>query len=122
MAHDHVVDEAKATLTENKSLQKELMRLKQQLATSQGASLAEEAVDVGDVKGLQHVYFLWIVKRCEKADRLKNKLGRAVVVLGSVDDNDQVLLVAVYHLVAPMRLPRQRMKELAAQVGGRWST
>jgi len=82
------------SVAENEKLEKELERAKQKLATQAGSELADQAVDVGginvlasrvdgDSKGLR-----------ETVDQLKNKLGRAVVVLASVTDDHKVQLVA----------------------------
>ena len=121
VSQHQVVERVQVMLADNKSMQKELVRLKQQLATAQGASLLDDAVSVGDIKVVAARMFSADRETMrESVDRLKDKLGRAVVVLGSVDDNDQVLLVAgVSKCCTDTFTAGNLMKALVAKVGGK---
>ena len=104
-----------------RALEKENRSLKDKLAMSSGRDLSESAVTIDGVKVL--------ATRVDGADagalrsaldQLKDRLGSAIIVLGSVDAASKVLLVAG---VTPDQTARVRAGELiaavAAQVGGK---
>jgi alanyl-tRNA synthetase len=104
-----------------RTLEKENRALKDKLAMSSGRDLAAGAVDIDGVKVL--------ATRVDGADagalrsaldQLKNRLGSAIIVLGSAESSSKVLLVAG---VTPDQTSRVRAGELiaavAAQVGGK---
>ncbi|TNF92034.1 MAG: alanine--tRNA ligase [Gammaproteobacteria bacterium] len=101
-------------------LEKELEQLKGVLASSQGDDLADQAIDVQGVKVLAHILENADAKRLrETVDQLKNKLGTAAVVLGSVD-GDKVRLVAGVTKEASKKIPAgDLVNAVAQQVGGR---
>ncbi len=91
---DNVVEKVEQLVAANRQLEKELAKLRVQLASGGGRDLAANAIDVDGVKVL--------AARLEGADakslrttldQLKDKLGRAVIVLATVD-GDKVALVA----------------------------
>ncbi len=108
-------------LEQQRSLEKEVDRLKSKLASSAGEDLASRAVEVGGV----HV----VAARLEGADaralreavdRLKNRLGRAVIVLASVGPGDKVMLVAGVTRDETARIRAgELVNHVAGQVGGR---
>jgi alanyl-tRNA synthetase len=104
-----------------RALEKENRALKDKLALSSGRDLADAAVEIDGVKVL--------ATRVEGADagalraaldQLKSRLGSAIIVLGSVESDTKVLLVAG---VTADQTARVRAGELiaavAAQVGGK---
>jgi alanyl-tRNA synthetase len=114
-------DKVREALERIRALEKENRTLKDKLALSSGRDLADAAVDVDGVKVL--------ATRVDGADagalraaldQLKSRLGSAVIVLGSVESDSKVLLVAG---VTPDQTARVRAGELigavAAQVGGK---
>jgi alanyl-tRNA synthetase len=115
------VDERVAQLLEkNRSLEKELLQLKGRLASSQGSDLAARAVELGGIKVLAARLDGADVRALrDTLDQLKNKLGSAAVVLGTVS-GDKVSLVAG---VTSDQTGRIRAGELvnmvASQVGGK---
>jgi alanyl-tRNA synthetase len=93
-SREDVDEKVSQVLEKNRALEKALQQLKGKLASSQGSDLAAEAVEVDGIKVL--------AARLDGADnrvlrdtldQLKNKLGSAAVVLGSVN-GDKVSLVA----------------------------
>jgi len=93
-SREDVDDKVSQVLEKNRALEKALQQLKGKLASSQGIDLAAQAVDVDGIKVL--------AARIDGADnqvlrdtldQLKNKLGSAAVVLGTVN-GDKVSLVA----------------------------
>ena len=103
-----------------RSLERELGRLKQKLASQAGDELADAATDIEGVKVL--------AARVENAgeslrdtvDQLKNKLGRAVIVIAAEDGNGKVRLVAgvTSDLTGQVRAG-DLVNHVATQVGGR---
>ncbi len=104
----------------SRKLEKELETLKAQIATSQGDDLVDRAVDVEGIKV--------VVARLDGADtrtlrdtvdRLKNKLGAAVVVLGAVADGKVILIAGVSKAETARVKAGDLANHVAGQVGGR---
>jgi alanyl-tRNA synthetase len=94
-SRSEVTDKVAAVVEENRRLNKELERLKQKLASTQGADLAGQAVDVGGVKVLAVPVEGDPKSLMQTLDQLKSKLGSAVVVLGNVADGKVNLIAGV---------------------------
>ncbi|HXQ31756.1 MAG TPA: alanine--tRNA ligase [Steroidobacteraceae bacterium] len=111
-----------ATLVDrSRRLEKEIEQLKGRLASGKGIDLAAGAIEIGGAKIVATRLDGLDAKALRAAvDQLKESLGRAVIVLGSVDSNGKVLLVAG---VTPDLTQRIGAGELAAaaaaKVGGR---
>jgi len=107
-------------LKRNKELEKELAAAKQQLITG-GSS--DTMRDVTEIEGIK-----LMVARMDGADakmlrdavdRFKDKLGSAVIVLGSVDDGKVRLAIGVTHDNTDRVRAGDVAKAVAAQVGGK---
>jgi len=120
-SRDEAADKVREALERIRALEKENRALRDKLALSSGRDLADAAVEIDGVKVL--------ATRVEGADagalraaldQLKSRLGSAIVVLGSVESDSKVLLVAG---VTADQTERVRAGELiaavAAQVGGK---
>jgi alanyl-tRNA synthetase len=120
-SRDETATKVRETLERIRLLEKENRALKDKLAMSSGRDLAASAIDIEGVKVL--------ATRVDGADagalrsaldQLKSRLGSAVIVLGSVESDTKVLLVAG---VTADQTARVRAGELigsvAAQIGGR---
>jgi alanyl-tRNA synthetase len=92
---DDVEEKVRHLVERSRRLEKEVAQLKDKLASGQGRDLAADATTIGSVR--------FVATRVEGADaaalrnavdQLKNKLGSAAVVLGSVDADGKVLLIA----------------------------
>jgi alanyl-tRNA synthetase len=104
-----------------RSLEKELARMKSRLAASQGDDLAGAAVEVKGIKVLAAAMDGADGKALrETVDKLKGKLGSALVVLGSVEAPGKVTLIAgvTQDLTARVRAG-DLVGFVAAQVGGK---
>jgi alanyl-tRNA synthetase len=115
------VDEKVRELVErSRKLEKEVQQLKSKLATGQGGDLSAGAKDVGGIKVLAAQIDGADVRSLREAlDRLKDKLGSSVIVLGSVQEG-KVLLVAGVSDDLVARLKAGEIAGLvAAKVGGR---
>ncbi len=117
---DDAEDKVRQLLDKSKQLEKELQKLKSKLASGQGGDLAEQAVDIGGIKVLASRVDGADPKSLREAvDRLKQRLGTAVIVLGSVED-DKVRLVAGVTKDATDRIKAGALiGEIAQLVGGR---
>ena len=118
---DDVEEKVRQIVERSRRLEKEVSQLKDKLASGQGRDLAADAVTIGGAKV--------VATRIEGADaaalrntvdQLKNKLGSAVVVLGSVDAAGKALLIAgvTADLVARVKAG-DLVNFVARQVGGK---
>ncbi|HYQ40278.1 MAG TPA: alanine--tRNA ligase, partial [Pseudomonas sp.] len=92
-SRDNLLDKLAGLLERNRQLEKELEQLKAKAASAAGDDLAGAAIEVAGVKvlaarldGLDGKALLALV------DQLKNKLGRAVILLGGEFDGKVVLV------------------------------
>ncbi len=107
-------------LDRNRQMEKELQRLKAQLASGQGGDLADKATDIGGIKVLAARVDGADPKALREAvDRLKQKLGTAVVVLGSVEDDKARLVAGVTRDAMDRIKAGALVGEIAPLVGGR---
>ena len=110
---DNVAEKVEQLIATNRQLEKELEKLRVQLASGTGKDLAAGAVEIGGVKVL--------AARLDGADarslrttmdQLKGKLGKAVILLAAVE-GDKVSLVAG---VTPGLEDRVRAGDLVAEI------
>ena len=104
----------------NRSLEKELERLKGKLASSQGDELADQAVEIkgikvlaaqldgADPKGLR-----------DTLDQLKNKLGSSAIVLATVQGEKVSLVAGVSQDQTQTIKAGELVNVVAQQVGGK---
>ena len=91
---DGVTSKVAALLGRNKELERELEQLKAKLASSRGGELIDQATEIDGLKVLAVKLDGADPKSLrDTADRLKDKLGTAAIVLATVKD-DKVSLVA----------------------------
>jgi alanyl-tRNA synthetase len=111
-------------LEEQRELQKQLAELKRRVAEGGGGGPAQdpsvEARSVGDAKVLSVRSPLGDAGALrEFAEKLRDKLGRAVVVVGGVSDEKKVVLVcAVSKDLTAKYSAGKILKDVAAVVGG----
>ncbi|SEN42059.1 alanine--tRNA ligase [Pseudomonas sp. ok266] len=119
-SRDNLVDKLSAVLERNRQLEKQLEQLQAKAASAAGDDLSNSAVDVKGVKvlaarldGQDGKALLALV------DQLKNKLGRAVILLGSVHEEKVVLVAGVTKDLTGQLKAGDLMKQAAAAVGGK---
>ncbi|OLS63671.1 alanine--tRNA ligase [Pseudomonas putida] len=119
-SRDNLIDKLSAVLERNRQLEKQLEQLQAKAASAAGDDLANSAVDVKGVKvlaarldGQDGKALLALV------DQLKNKLGRAVILLGSVHEEKVVLVAGVTKDLTGQLKAGDLMKQAAAAVGGK---
>ena len=117
---DNVVEKIEQLVAANRQLEKELAKLRVQLASGSGKDLAANAIDVGGVKVL--------AARLEGADakslrttldQLKGRLGRAVIVLAAVDEGKVSLVAGVGGGLEEWLRAGELMAVIAPLVGGK---
>jgi len=120
IAPDALDSRLQQILERNRALEKDLDELKSKLASASGDELADQAVDVGGIKVL--------AARLDGADprslrdtvdRLKDRLGSSVIVIGSAD-SDKVRLAAGVSKDLVTRVQAGNLVNFVAeQVGGK---
>ena len=117
---DDALQKVEQLLRRNKELEKELAAARQRLLTGGAGDVGGEAIDVKGVKVL--------VSRMDGADarslrdavdRFKDKLGDAVVVLGSIDDGKVRLAAGVTRNNVERIHAGELIQPVAEQVGGK---
>ncbi len=103
-----------------KSLEKELARLKSKLASSQGDDLADQAIEINGVKVLAATLEGADANALrETMDKLKDKLKSAAIVLASVSDGKVSLAAGVTTDVIAKLKAGDLVNHVASQVGGK---
>ncbi|MBJ6611380.1 MAG: alanine--tRNA ligase [Candidatus Thiothrix moscowensis] len=91
-----VADKLDAMLQKSRALEKELEQLKGKMASQAGSSLVDQAVEVGGMRVLAANLEGADPKSLrDTVDQLKNKLGKAVVILATVADGKVSLVAGV---------------------------
>ncbi|HHJ20117.1 MAG TPA: alanine--tRNA ligase, partial [Gammaproteobacteria bacterium] len=116
----HVESRVAQIIEHERKLERELNQLKSALAAQAGDSLADQAVDVAGIKVLAANIEGADTKALREAvDQLKNKLGRAAVVLSSVSDGKITLIAGVTKAETQRLKAGNLVNAVAEKVGGR---
>ena len=103
-----------------RALEKEVARLKSKLASSQGDDIADRAVDVRGAKVLAALIEGADVPRLrETMDKLKGKLGSAVIVLATAEGDKLSLIAGVTKDLTGKAKAGELVNFVARQVGGK---
>ncbi|MEW5944170.1 MAG: alanine--tRNA ligase [Pseudomonadota bacterium] len=103
-----------------KALEKELARLKSKLASSQGDDLADQAVEIKGARVLAAVIEGADAKALrETADRLKDKLKSAAIVLAASEGGKVTLIAGVTPDLTAKVKAGELVSFVATQVGGK---
>ena len=118
---DDVEEKVRQLVDRSRRLEKELAQLKDRLASGQGRDLAADATSIGGVKVVAtQVPGADAAALRNAVDQLKSRLGSAVLVLGSVDGDGKVTLIAgVTSDLAGRVKAGELVNFVAQQVGGR---
>lgn len=115
-----VTDKLNAMLQKNRALEKELEQLKGKMAAQAGSSLADQAVDVGGIRVLAaHLEGADPKSLRDTVDQLKNKLGKAVVILATVADGKVSLVAGVSKAETAKIKAGDLLAFVAGQIGGK---
>ena len=117
----HSVDKRVAQLVEHeRELEREVKALKRKLASQASGDLADRAVAVGDLRVLAAALEGADPKSLrEMADRLRQQLGKAAVVLATVDGGKVSLVAAVTKGETDRLKAGELVNFVAARVGGK---
>ena len=117
---DNVAAKVAALRSENRDLEKEIARLKQKLATSAGADLTADAVEVAGFKVLAaNVDGADAKSLRDTLDQCKNKLGSAVILLSAVTGDKIALAAGVTKDLTGRIKAGDLMREYAQRLGGK---
>ena len=117
---DLVVDKAHATFETVKSLEKEIVRLKEKMAAMSAASLAASAKEVNGMKlVVSKVEGVDAKSLRSMAESLRDKLGDAVVVLAVVNDGKAQLAAGVSKSLNARVKAGEVVSHVAQQMGGK---
>jgi len=117
---DEVVARVAGIMENVRALEKEIARLKSKLASSQGDDLAAQAVEVGGAKVLAAALDGADVPTLrETMDKLKDKLGSAIVVLASAGEGKVSLIAGVTADLTSRVKAGELVNMVAGQVGGK---
>lgn len=107
-------------LDQNKGLEKELEKLKQQIASSAGADVLSQVQEVKGVKVLScHLQGVEAKALRSMVDDFKNQLGSAIIVLGVGEANKVSLIVGVTKDLVTKVKAGELVNFVAQQVGGK---
>jgi len=117
---DAVEDRLRQLLERSRSMEKEIAGLKSKMASASGEELLDSAVDVGGIKVLSaRLDGIDPKSLRDTVDRLKDRLGSAVVVIGSVGDGKVRIAAGVSQDLTSRIQAGNLVNFVAQQVGGR---
>ena len=114
-----VVDKVSGLVEENRKLTKQLVQLQREFASSQGADLADQAIEVSDVKLLTARIEGDGKALMQTLDDLRSRLGRAVIVLGQVASGKVSLAVGVSKDLTELVKAQDLVNAIGEQVGAK---
>ena len=120
IAPDGLDKRIRQILDQNRALEKELEEIKSKLASASGDELAGQAVDVGDIKVLA-ARLDGVDPRSlrDTVDRLKDRLGSSVIVIGSAESGKVRLAAGVSKDLTTRVQAGNLVNFVAQQVGGK---
>ncbi len=114
------LDKVKQLISNQKSLEKQIAVFQKQLSSDQGDSLLSKTVEVKGVKVLAtEVLDIPAKDLRDLADKLKDKLGLAIVVLAVVSDKKISLVAVVTKNLTDKYQAGNILNHVAIQVGGK---
>lgn len=117
---DGALDRVQQLVAGTRALEKELEQLKGKLASAAGTDMASEAIEINGIKLLVKQLDGFNSKTLrDTVDQLKNKLGSAVVVLASVEEDKVSLVAGVTQDLTSRIKAGDVVNRVAQQVGGK---
>ena len=93
---DNLLEKIKKNIEQTQQLEKQLAQLQQRLANATGSDLIDQAITINNTKLLVSEIDSADMKSLrDLTDQLKNKLGTAIIVLGSIVAEKPLLVVGV---------------------------
>ena len=117
---DQIYSKIEQLLVRNKAIEKELSAVKQKMLGGNSNDLMSKAIKIGEINILIHRMDGVDSKNLRIAiDQFKDKLGTAVVVLGSIDEGKVKLAVGVTKDLTDQIRAGDLIQSIAATVGGK---
>jgi alanyl-tRNA synthetase len=117
---EQILPKIEQLLRQNKALEKELAATKQQMLGGDSIDLNEQAIQIGKVNVLiQRLDGLDAKSLRTAIDKFKDKLGSAIVILGSIHEDKVKLAVGVTKDLNKQISAGNLIKSIAEVVGGR---
>ena len=117
---DKLIEKLQQLTEKSKATEKEVKKLKDQLAGSSGNELGASAVRVGEVMVVAEMIEGADVETLRNAvDKLKDKLQTAAIVLASVEDGKVRIIAGVTKALSKDLKAGQLVNHVANQVGGK---
>ncbi|CAA6826986.1 MAG: Alanyl-tRNA synthetase (EC [uncultured Thiotrichaceae bacterium] len=116
---DNVVDKVTSLVDKNRQLEKEVQQLKGKLASQAGSDMASQAVQVGDIQVLAARLDGDVKTLRDTMDQLKNKLGKAAIVLSATNGEKVTLIAGVTKAETAQIKAGELVNHVAQQVGGK---
>lgn len=117
---DQLLDKLEQLQEKTKTAEKDIRKLKDQLAGSSGKELGASAVAVGDVMVVAEMIEGADIETLRNAtDKLKDKLGNAAIVLATVDEGKVRLIAGVTKALSKNLKAGALVNHVASQVGGK---
>ena len=118
---DSLIEKIEQLANQNRKLEKDLAQMKTRLATSGGGDVLSQARDIEGVKVLAlNLDGADSKSLRDTVDQFKNKLGKAVVLLATVEEDNKVALVAgVTQNLTDKIKAGDLMRHVAEQIGGK---
>jgi len=115
-----VEDKVSQIIEKSRSLEKQLEQLKAKLASQAGSDLASQAVEVSGIKVLAAQLEGVDPKSLrDTLDQLKNKLGKAAIVISTVVDGKVSLVAGVTKSETSLIKAGDLLKHVAEQIDGK---
>ncbi|MCC7411311.1 MAG: alanine--tRNA ligase [Gammaproteobacteria bacterium] len=119
-SRDTAVEKVEQLVDRNRRLEKEVETLKARLGSAQSGDLASAAVEIEGVKVLAaRIDGLDAAALRANADRLRDRLGRAALVLGTIEDGKVRLVATVTKDLTARLHAGELVNHVAGQVGGK---
>jgi len=113
-------DKVTQILEKSRALEKELEQLKTKLATQAGSDLASQAIEVAGIKVLAaNLEGVDPKSLRDTVDQLKNKLGKAAVIVATVDGDKVSLVAGVTKGETDKIKAGDLLKHVASQIDGK---
>jgi alanyl-tRNA synthetase len=117
---DQVLTKIEQLLKQNRVLERELAATKQQILGGDSSDLTERVIQIGKINILIHRLDGLDAKSLRTAiDKLKSKLGSAIVILGSIHEDKVKLAVGVTKDLNNQISAGNLIKSIAEIVGGK---
>lgn len=115
-----LTDKVDVLLQKNRALEKELEQLKGKIASQAGSNLVEQAFEIEGIKVLAaNVEGADPKSLRNTVDQLKNKLGKAVVILAAIADDKVSLVAGVTKDETAKVKAGELLNFVAGQIGGK---